>query len=100
MADNDTTTFMRINSEMDGLVIVSILEEHGIPARIISQQVSMYDNVFKTAQGFWGEVLVPPELHEKAREVLDEFYDEEYPKEGTFQIDPDFMPGYPSPEED
>ena len=35
----DNTTFVHINSELEGMRVVSILEEHGIPARYISQHI-------------------------------------------------------------
>ncbi|MCD6310200.1 MAG: hypothetical protein J7M18_05760 [Candidatus Eremiobacteraeota bacterium] len=101
----DNTTFVHINSELEGMRVVSILEEHGIPARYISQQIPMYDDILVPAQGFWGEILVPVYLHEKARLVLKRVFSREsdkYKKEKKMPGSrPEYMisfigPGYPN----
>ncbi|MFH1453888.1 MAG: DUF2007 domain-containing protein [Armatimonadota bacterium] len=60
----------RADSEVQALAIVSLLEEQEIEAVAASKQVPMYDGIFQTDMGYWGEVLVPKSDYEKSVGII------------------------------
>jgi hypothetical protein len=58
------------SSEMEALVIQSLLESSGIPAALKSRQIPMFDGVAKVYNPVWGHVVVLTENERKARDLI------------------------------
>ncbi|MCE5322321.1 DUF2007 domain-containing protein [bacterium] len=61
----------RAPDEMTANIVKGILEGENIPVVLESQMVPMYDGVFKTSVGYWGDVVVPEQYAERSREIID-----------------------------
>ena len=62
-----TTAPDRMTAEM----VRGALEDSGIPAVIGEQVADAYAGAFALAEGYWGEIRVPPGDAERARAVLE-----------------------------
>ncbi len=51
-------------------LIRGLLEGESIPVAFKSQQVPWMDGVMKMGAGFWGDILVPEEFADRAREII------------------------------
>ncbi|MFQ5809193.1 MAG: hypothetical protein ACE5JM_06205 [Armatimonadota bacterium] len=49
----------------------SALQAEGLPSVVRSLQISVHDDIFRDAEGIWGEVLVLEEDTAKAREIIE-----------------------------
>lgn len=68
----DTAIVFRARSEPEAIRAADALEEAGVEAQIISQQVPWYDGVLVVGQGYWGEIMVFEKDREKAEKVIEE----------------------------
>jgi hypothetical protein len=67
----DTAIVFRARSEPEAIRAADALEEAGVEAQIISQQVPWYDGVLVVGQGYWGEIMVFEKDREKAEKVIE-----------------------------
>ena len=63
----------RLPDEQTGLLMQEVLAEQGIRSDIHSDQVAWMDHVMKTAQGYWGRLLVLSADAVRAREIIEAF---------------------------
>jgi hypothetical protein len=68
----DTAIVFRARSEPEAIRVGDALEEAGIEAQIVSQQVPWYDGVLVVGQGYWGEIMVFEKDRERAQKVIEE----------------------------
>jgi hypothetical protein len=67
----DTTVLTRVNSEMDGLILIDLLEEAGIECFLRD-----FTNVMKVSlgkDGAWGDIVVNKEKLAEAKKILEDF---------------------------
>jgi len=57
-------------NEDSAIHVQAWLASDGIPARVRSAQIPGFDGAFAMAVGFWGQVMVPRESAERARELV------------------------------
>jgi len=62
--------------EITANLIKGILESEGIEVLVHSHQVPWMDSIMKSAEGFWGDLLVPEEEAARARKVLEAYQSE------------------------
>jgi hypothetical protein len=67
----DTAIIFRARSEPEAIRAADALEEAGVEAQIISQQVPWYNGVLVVGQGYWGEIMVFEKDREKAEKVIE-----------------------------
>jgi hypothetical protein len=67
----DTAIVYRARSEPEAIRAADALEEAGVEAQIVSQQVPWYDGVLVVGQGYWGEIMVFEKDREKAEKVIE-----------------------------
>ena len=60
------------SSEAEAHIIQGVLEAAGIPARLHDAAMSAMGNIFSAGEAGWGQVLVPANLAEQARQVIEE----------------------------
>jgi hypothetical protein len=70
----------RAADETTAELIRGLLEGEGIPVAFKSQQVPWMDGVMRMGAGFWGDILVPKELADKAREIIAAYESPETPE--------------------
>lgn|GEM_PF-952321 len=66
----DTTVVFRARSEPEALRVADALQEAGIDAQVVSQQVPWYDGVLVMGQGYWGEIMVFAKDREAAAKII------------------------------
>lgn len=71
LAHEDTAIVFRARSEPEALRVAAALEEAGIEAQVISQQVPWYNGVLVVGQGYWGEIMVFEKDRESAEKVIE-----------------------------
>ena len=54
-------------------IVKALLESEGIPIVFKSMQVPMYDGIMVMGEGYWGDLLVPENLAEQAREIVNAY---------------------------
>lgn len=59
--------------EFSALAVQRVLADAEIVSRVRSVQLPWADGLVSNIKGYWGEVLVPPEDVEHARELIDEY---------------------------
>ncbi|BDI34358.1 hypothetical protein CCAX7_64090 [Capsulimonas corticalis] len=59
-------------SEAEAHIIQGVLEAAGIPARLHDVAMRAMGNIFSAGEEGWGQVLVPANLAEQARQVIEE----------------------------
>ncbi len=81
MADNhaqgeDLVIVYRAPDEVTANLLQGLLEGEGVPVMLQSAQVPWMDGVMKVDKGYWGDVVVPREHAERAREILNAYHKE------------------------
>lgn len=66
----DTAVVFRAASEAEAIRVQEALEEAGIEARVVSQQVPWYDGVLVVGQGYWGDIMVFEKDAAEAQRVI------------------------------
>jgi hypothetical protein len=66
----DTAIVYRARSEPEAIRVAEALEEAGIEAQVLSQQVPWYDGVLVVGQGYWGEIMVFAKDRARAEEII------------------------------
>lgn len=61
----------RAPDEVTANIVKGILEGENIPVVLESRMVPMYDGVFKTSIGYWGDVVVPRQYADRSREIIE-----------------------------
>jgi hypothetical protein len=59
--------------EFSALAVQRVLEEADIESRVRSVQIPWVDGVMGNIKGYWGQVLVPEEQFDQAREIVAEY---------------------------
>jgi hypothetical protein len=67
----DTAIVYRARSEPEAVRVADALEEAGVEAQVISQQVPWYNGVLVVGQGYWGEIMVFEKDRETAEKVIE-----------------------------
>ncbi|NLN75081.1 MAG: DUF2007 domain-containing protein [Armatimonadetes bacterium] len=70
----------RAADEYTANLVSGLLNGEGITAVLESRQVPWMDGVFKTGEGYWGDVVVPAKDAQRSRELI-EAYESEQPSE-------------------
>ncbi|MCX8052325.1 MAG: DUF2007 domain-containing protein [Armatimonadetes bacterium] len=66
----DLVVVYRAPDEYVANVIKGLLVGEDIPVVLESRQVPWMDGVMKMGEGYWGDVVVPREYADKAREII------------------------------
>ncbi len=64
---------LRAPDEYIACIVQGLLEGEGIPVVLESRQVPQMDGVFKVNEGYWGDVVVPREHAERAKEIIEAY---------------------------
>jgi len=67
----DTAIVFRARSEPEAIRVADALEEAGVEAQVVSQQVPWYNGVLVVGQGYWGEIMVFEKDRERAQNVIE-----------------------------
>ena len=52
-------------------IVKGLLVGEDIPVVLESRQVAQMDGVFRMGEGYWGDVVVPRQFADRAREIID-----------------------------
>lgn len=72
--DEDLEVVYRPKDELEAKILEAMLGGEGIPCLLRSRQIPWMDHIMQTAEGFWGELLVPRSVAEKAREAIRSYF--------------------------
>lgn len=73
MSETEYTVVYRAPNETTANIVRAALEDAGISALVQAHHSSWFDGAFLAAEGSWGDVLVPIEHCERAKELLDRY---------------------------
>ncbi|NLN78351.1 MAG: DUF2007 domain-containing protein [Armatimonadetes bacterium] len=76
----DLVVIFRAPDEITANIVYGLLVSEDIPALLQSRQVPWMDGVFRTGEGYWGDIVVPAECAIKSRELI-QAYQEKQPIE-------------------
>jgi len=78
----DLVVVYRAQDEFVADIIKGLLVGEDIPVVLESRQVPMYDGIMKMGEGYWGDVVVPRECADRARELIEAYQADESGLEG------------------
>ena len=63
----------RAPDEYVASVVQGLLVGEDIPVILESRMAAMYDGILKADVGYWGDVVVPREFADRAREIIEAY---------------------------
>jgi len=69
-----TAEICKVPDEVTGMALHAFLIDAGCQASLVDLHGSFYGSVLSNLQGFWGEIIVPQDEAEKARKLVDKFW--------------------------
>ena len=63
----------RAPDEYVASVVQGLLAGEDIPVVLESRQVAQMDGVFRMGEGYWGNVVVPRQFADRAREIIEAY---------------------------
>ena len=63
----------KVQDELTGNMLKSLLEKEGIPTILRSFQIPSYDNIMTISYGAWGDIQVIERNKERALEIIKEY---------------------------
>lgn len=66
----DLVIVYRAPDEVTANLVQGLLEGEGVPVMLQSGQVPWMDGVMKVDKGYWGDVVVPKEHADRAKQII------------------------------
>ena len=69
----DLVVVYRAPDEFIADIVKALLAGEDIPVVLESRQVAQMDGVMKMGEGYWGDIVVPREFADRARELIEAY---------------------------